>query len=71
MVKCPLQQNRKLVLCERMEKMKILSIFMVLAAAYNAICFTRVKEEYKDFKIVYLVNAIVLFLCAVVIGIAG
>ena len=51
--------------------MKILSIFMVLAAAYNAICFTRVKEEYKDFKFMYLVNAIVLFLCAVVIGIVG
>jgi hypothetical protein len=52
-------------------EMKILSIIMILAAAYNAICFAKAKEEYKDFKIVYLVNAIVLFLCAVFIGIVG
>ena len=51
--------------------MKILSIIMILAAAYNAVCFAKAKEEYKDFKIVHLVNAIVLFLCAVFIGIVG
>ena len=46
--------------------MKIAAVITILAAAYNIVCF--VKKSQNNFRIVYLVNAIVLFICSLILG---